>query len=127
MKYSFEKFVRDGFLHARIQGDNDVPTTRRYIGDLVRACEEENCVYVLVEENLEGPRLSVTEIFSIISERVAEVRSAIRVMAFVDASPERLKSNVQFGETVSVNRGMTVKVFDTLKEAETWLRKKISR
>ena len=122
MEYSFEKFPKKGYLHVRIKGDNTASTIRRYLGDMLDACAQEKCENVLIEEVLEGPRLRVGEIYQIISEKVGEVRQALRIMAFVDSHPGRDPSNLQFGEMVSVNRGMLVRGFLTMEEAETWLR-----
>ena len=66
-------------------------------------------------------------IYKIIAEKVGAVREALRLMAFVDAHPGRDPSNVEFGQMVSRNRGMMVRAFGTVKEAETWLRDEISK
>ena len=41
-------------------------------------------------------------------------------LALVDLNEESLQDNL-FAETVAVNRGFNVKVFDNVKEAEIWL------
>ena len=127
MEYSFRKTRKEGYLHVRITGDNDAPTIRRYLEDTLKACAKEKCANVLIEENLEGPRLRIGEIHQIIAEKVGAVREALRLMAFVDAHPRRESSNVEFGETVSRNRGMMVRGFGTVKEAETWLRDSMAK
>lgn len=125
--YSFQYQCKDGYLHIQVKGTNNPESNRRYIQDLVQASMREGCPNVLVEENLEGARLSVTDIFEVLTKMEAEVRSAIRLAALVDVSPGRSDSNQRFGETVAVNRGISVKTFPSVAQAERWLTGKLTR
>ncbi|MBI3855447.1 MAG: hypothetical protein HY293_07125 [Planctomycetes bacterium] len=125
-EYSFSSTHQDGYLHVRVFGVNDAATTRRYIEQVLAAASKVECANVLIEENLEGPRLSLTEIFDIVDEWCGDFRLEIRLLAFVDLNPDRSESNLQFAETISVNRGVTVKAFPTAKQAQAWLRERIS-
>jgi hypothetical protein len=125
MRYSFTADSKEGYLHIRVQGENTPATARRYIKDILAACTAEGCPNVLVEEALVGPRLGIGDIFAIISEKSAAVRPVIRLMAFVDVNATN-PANMKFGEDVAVNRGVTVRVFDTVPEAEKWLRKQLA-
>ena len=126
MEYSFVTTRQEGYLHARIRGKNDVATHLRYIDDVVQACAKAKCPNVLIEENLEGPRLSLGDIFQVISEKIGSVRSVVEAFAFVDVNAESSPSNQSFGEDVAVNRGVKVRAFPTVAEAERWLREKIA-
>ncbi len=53
----------------------------------------------------------------------AAVRPGLIVeqVAYVDTNPEHDSTLLDFIETVAVNRGVRVRVFGTVSEAETWL------
>jgi hypothetical protein len=42
-------------------------------------------------------------------------------MAFVDINPAHDLGEMKFAENVAVNRGISVRVFPTIQEAEAWL------
>src|SRR5262245_28892328 len=107
MDYAFSSELKDGYIHARIRGNSDVPTTARYMEDMFRACKEKNCTHLLIEEQLEGERISMGEIFQLITEKIDALRPAIRVVAFVDVSDRPSVDNMKFAENVIVNRGIT--------------------
>jgi hypothetical protein len=44
-------------------------------------------------------------------------------MAYVDINPEHDLGEMKFSENVAVNRGISVRVFATVQEAEAWLEK----
>jgi hypothetical protein len=113
------------YLHARIVGENTPEVTRAYVVELIDACRKANCTALLVEENLEGPRMGAGELYGIIHELHAEFRSAIHVAAFVDANPLRSDANMQFVENASANRGASVAGFRTVAEAEAWLQQRV--
>ena len=44
-------------------------------------------------------------------------------IAYVDVNPEHPTAHMQFAETVAVNRGMNIRMFATVAEAEEWVRR----
>ena len=62
------------------------------------------CFRVLIEERLDGPRLKIQAVFEIVSQQAARAREVIQAIAYVD-----------------VNRGVPVRVFSSVAEAERWL------
>jgi hypothetical protein len=123
--YQLRIAPKKGCLHARITGENTPEVTRAYVVDLVAACRQAKCAAVLIEENLEGPRMGMGELYSIVHDLHAEFRSAIHVAAFVDVNPLRSDANMRFVEDASVNRGADVAAFPTVAEAEAWLQKRV--
>ena len=116
---------KKGYLHARIVGENTPEVTRAYVVDLIDLCRKANCTAVLVEENLEGPRMGAGELYGIVHDLHAEFRSAIHVAAFVDVNPMRSDANMRFVEDASVNRGASVAAFPTVAQAEAWLQQRV--
>ena len=120
--YSLRFEMKKGYLHFRIGGENTPETTRSYVVDVIDICRKQKCRAILLEENLEGPRMGVGELMSIVQDLHAEFRAAIHFAAFVDVSPGRSDENMRFVEDASVNRGAGVAAFQTVAEAEAWLR-----
>lgn len=125
MEYSFSAELKDGYIHVRVRGTSDMPTTARYMEDMFRACLSHQCSFLLIEEELAGERLSMGEIFQLITEKIDELRPAIRVVAFVDATTQHQGATLDFVDNVITNRGITVSHFWTVAEAEAWLRTQI--
>ena len=73
----------------------------------------------MIEERLEGPRLQTFDVFSVASETCQQALGLFRAVAYVDVNARG--NLMQFAETVAVNRGVPLKVFDTVGEAEAWL------
>ena len=119
--YSCTVESRQGYLHLSIRGENTVANVRRILGDMVAACAQHGSSRVLLKEHLSGPSLSTVEAFEIVSEGSTTARSLVQQIAYVDTNPEHDSSLLQFIETVAVNRGVRVRLFATVREAEAWL------
>jgi hypothetical protein len=124
--YSFTLEEREDYLHIVVRGKNDAATIRRYIKDTLAASIAHSCPNILVEENLDGPRLGMGEVFQIVAEASASARHDVHRIAFVDVHAARSLSNMKFAETVALNRGMMMNVFSTVADAEQWLRSKLA-
>ena len=121
MNYSFISEQKDGYLHVRVGGPNDAATVRRYLMDLLAASVATGCPNVLVEENLEGSRLGMGEIFEIVTKASGAAKHEVHRIAYVDVNPEHNLKSMKFAETVATNRGLTVSVFPSVEEAERWM------
>jgi hypothetical protein len=60
-------------------------------------------------------------VFAIVAERSRTVSLPLRWIAYVDVNPEHSKGRMLFAETVAVRRGINVRVFSTIADAEQWL------
>ena len=121
MRYEFTVEQKPTHLHVRVSGENTPPTIAKYLADTREACARLRCPFVLIEEHLVGPPLNTVQIFGVVTEGSKNVWPTVQRVAFVDASPERDRAGNRFAETVAVNRGVNVRVFDTVGEAERWL------
>ncbi len=61
------------------------------------------------------------QMFQIANEGSQRSRTLIRKIAYVDTNPEHDFADTKFVEDVAVNRGMNVRAFRTVGEAEAWL------
>ena len=123
--YSFVANKADGYLHIVVRGTNDAATIRRYIREGLTAAIDASCPNLLIEEDLEGPRLDMGEIFQIVSEASRSAGTSVQRVAFVDVNPAHSPANMKFAETVARNRGMGMNSFSTVAEAEQWLLSRI--
>ena len=118
MSYQIEFEQCDGFIHARVTGENSISNVQAYLYDIVQVSRERDCYRFLIEEQLQGPRLDVDQIFSIASEGAMGGLGMFHAIAFVDP---KMGEMAYFAETVAMNRGMPVRVFQDVEEAKAWL------
>ena len=84
-----------------------------------RECTARKCFRILIEENLDGPRLDVIKVLKLISEESSKSMGLFRAIAYVDVNA--VGDSMKFIENAAVNRGLPVKVFSTVVDAEKWL------
>jgi hypothetical protein len=114
---SFE--LRGEYLYAYVEGPEDsLEISRSFWFKILRKCREHNLRKVLVEENL-AENTSSAEAYNLVNEMATWGFGNILV-AFVDRQLEHQKIN-RFGELVACNRGLRVRVFDSVNDAEKWL------
>jgi hypothetical protein len=118
---SFElRFVQElTYLHAIVTGTNSRENVAAYLDEVRRECMTRHCDRVLIEERLDGPRLGIMDVFDVAAEGSRRAPAQITAMAYVDVhgSGDLMK----FAETVAMNRGLSVRVFASLPEAQQWL------
>lgn len=125
MSHELSVKSRGAYLHITVTGDNTSEDVRQYLAEVHEACVNHNCAYVLIEENLQGRSLETLELFQVIA-KAAQPSPAVRCVAYIDLNPEHDAKRMKFAETVASNRGMMVKVFTDMAEAEKWLSRYVS-
>ncbi|HSA94752.1 MAG TPA: hypothetical protein VLJ16_01790, partial [Acidobacteriota bacterium] len=68
MAYHLTVFEKPSHLHFVVTGENTKENVAAYLEDVLRECRARNCVKVLIEERLEGPRLGTFDVFALSSE-----------------------------------------------------------
>ncbi len=127
MPYQLTILPQPGYLHLKVTGVNSPETVQAYLKDVVSACAEHRCPNVLIEENLSGPGLKISEIFQVASEGSKHVWPVIQRIAYTDVNPEHDLASMQFAETVAVNRHVNVRVFATIEQAKAWMESAIAQ
>jgi hypothetical protein len=107
------------YLHATVTGTHTPANALRFLQEAHAACVERGKTDVLLEMNLTGPSLDTTSIFRVISERSGDALK-LRKIAYVDAS-SRDPEKMRFAETVAVNRGVNVRLFQDVAKAKEWM------
>ena len=123
MSYQLAIHEKPGYLHFQVTGENSVQSVRGYLLEVSAACAQRQCATVLIEENLQGTGLSLVQIFEIVATGTEQPLLHIRRIAYVDVNSQHSPPNMKFAETVAVNRGLALRLFAKVADAEEWLRK----
>ncbi len=119
MTYKLTIDQKPTYLHMIVTGRNSRENVVQYMEDVIRECTARNCGRVLIEERLEGTRLRTLDVYDIVSQGAKRFVGMLEAMAYVDVNAKG--SLMHFAEDVAANRGIPVKVFSTVDEAENWL------
>jgi len=119
ISYSLTITQKPGYLHAVVTGSNNKENLSRYLAEIRRECSVQGYARVLIEERLEGPRLRTMEVFRCASEGSGRGLGHFEAIAYVDVNAQG--DLMEFAETVAVNRGLPVRVFSLVSDAERWL------
>ena len=112
---------KPGYWHFRVTGPNTPEVVRAYLADIYYACAQGECTAVLIEENLKGRGLGLFDIFEVVTEGSEKTWPYVRRVAYVDVNPEHSLPDMKFAETVAVNRGVNMHLFNNVRDAEAWL------
>lgn len=123
MAYELKIIDKSGYLHCIITGENTKDNIVSYVDDINRECTARNCFMVLIEERLDGPRLSIMDLFEIIQDITNRARGIYKAIVYVDVNAEG--DSMKFAEDACVNRALPLAIFPTVPEAEEWLINKV--
>lgn len=119
MTYALTIIQKPAYLHATITGTNSKENVVSYLSELLQECMARGTDQLLIEERLDGPRVSVADVFQIASKSSGPARGHFKKIAYIDVNA--VGDLMKFAETVAVNRGLPVKVFASVLEADKWL------
>ena len=119
MSYKLTITQKPTYLHIIVTGQLSEENVLRYFEEIHRECTTRNCFRILIEESLDGPRLSVTNVLELVSEESSKSRGLFKAIAYVDVNA--VGDSMKFIENAAVNRGLPVKIFSTVTNAEKWL------
>lgn len=119
MPYKLTIIQKPTYLHAIVTGLNSRETVERYLQEILRECTVRGFFRLLIEERLEGPRLSTLDVFQIAAEGTTSAGGNFEAIAYVDINAQ--DGLMKFAETVAANRFLPVKVFSSVSDAEKWL------
>jgi len=110
---------RPTYLYARAEGNLTPENALKFLEEAYAACLRTGQPDVLLDMQLHGPNLATTSVYEVISQRAADGGKLGRI-AYVPFGKDD-RSMAYFAETVAVNRGVNVRLFDSLTAAERWL------
>ena len=121
MSYTIETVRKPLYLHLKVTGENSLRTVRDYLAEILDICARSTCTAVLIEEQLEGARLNTLDVFNAVRSGASNAGRFPRVIAYVDVNAGSGPGLMHFAESLAQGRGINVRVFDTVPEAEDWL------
>jgi hypothetical protein len=121
MSYELRVIETPSHLHVRASGTHTPRNARQFLVDAYEACVRLKHTAVLLEMNLVGPSMSTLALFGVVEERASQGQQ-LKKIAYVDASVERGLEDKVFAETVARNRGVNVRFFQCVAEAEKWMK-----
>ena len=110
---------RPTYIYARADGELTPANALRFLEEAYAACLRSGRGDLLLDMQLHGPDLNTTNVYEVISQRVA-YGSKLRKIAYVPFQRGD-RSMAHFAETVAVNRGVNVRLFESVAAAERWL------
>lgn len=119
MAISYTFTLKGDTLYVKTQGSDDsLEEVVQYGMAIIQAAQASGCRRVLCDELELIYRLGTIDTFSA-AETISHHAPRVGRVAIV-CKPQQL-SDAEFWETVAVNRGLMVRVFPALSEAEAWL------
>lgn len=112
---------RPNYLYATVVGDNTVETIGRYIADIREACLRLGVFKVLAVVHLDGPGVSMLDLYKVVAAGSDETAGTGIRAAYVELNQNRSGENMRMAENVAHTRGIPVRTFRDVKAAETWL------
>jgi len=111
----------NGVIEVRISGTPDRQSMAQLWKDIIAACSEHRCLYILGVSNIDRPQ----RVADAIDHQAIFLEAGVTIdhrIAWVQPDPEAMKMT-QLAETVLLNRGMAYgRLFTDEYEARRWLR-----
>jgi hypothetical protein len=120
MAYQLTIEERPSYVHATAVGERTPANALRFLEEAYTACVKSGRSDLLLDMQFTGPSLNTTSIYQVISQRVPDGRN-LRKIAYVDSSTDFDPGMPVFAETVAVNRGVNVRLFQSVELAKEWL------
>jgi hypothetical protein len=119
MEYELLLEEHAGYVHAIGKGPRTADNARRFLREAGEACVRSGRGALLVEFAFTGPPLDSRNIFAILQDRLRN-GMRLRRIAYVESTLDD-PAKAHFAETVARNRGVNVKLFESVDAARTWL------
>ena len=119
MAYHLKIEERPTYVYARADGDLNAENALRFLEQAYAACVKSGRAALLLDMQLHGPKMPTTSVYEVISQRAAD-GSKLGKIAYVPYAGDD-RSTAYFAETVAMNRGVNVRLFESVAAAERWL------
>ena len=117
-KLDFEH--RDEYLYAFVgEGTDSLSVSKDFWLKILTEAQKQRYRKVLIEEDLNG-MIAFTELYEL-AVWLSNLQFENILVGFVDRHPEHQEQN-KFGELIATNRGFRVGVFDSIEQAEKYLK-----
>ena len=121
MAYEVKVTQKPTYLYFIVTGQNSADTILRYVDEINRECVARKCFRILIEERIDGPRLSIMDVFELVQNVSSKYVGVFKAIAYVDVNAK--DDSMKFAENACVNRSLPLAVFSTVANAKKWLMK----
>ena len=119
MTYQVNFEQRQDYLVAIVTGENSAATVLGFLDDIMAECKKQDCFRVVIDKRTEGARLGVNDVFELVSQGAVKALGFFEAVAVVDPQTGEM---IKYAEKLAMNRGVPIKMHDTVAEAELWMR-----
>jgi len=109
------------YLHVTVAGDNTPETVLRYMMEVRAECLRVKIFNVLIVVDLEGPGISMLEIYKVLATSVDTAVGLGMRVGYVDLNPLHSEANMLLAENVAMTRGIPVRTFRDVEQAREWV------
>jgi len=121
MDYELEINQDDGFVTARLSGARRPDSLIEAAAEITADCRGWGIFRVLIDVRKMTGELDTLETFDVAGRGIPNRTEARRLVRSAILDRAENIHRIRFFETVAVNRGLTVKVFDGEADAVRWL------
>ena len=119
MSYRLTVEVRPAYLHAKVVGERTAANLLRFLEESYASCVKSGRTALLLDVGFSGPSLNTTSVYNVILQRLMDARKLHKI-AYVQTNTDD-PAIPYFAETVALNRGVNVRLFQSVAEAGEWL------
>ena len=126
MSMALQISAKSGALHVKATGKFSLAEAKRTFGEMMRAMVQHKADKVLFDgRTVDGnPKVMERFYFGEFAAHTVNDHALLelcRYPRFAYVLQEPMLDPARFGETVAVNRGMHIRAFDNINDAQTWL------
>jgi hypothetical protein len=114
---------RDNIIEVYVQGDLTLQRIKEIVSEVLKACKEQNCLFILSDFREAVVKLSTMEIYElpkVLSEMAVSSGLVVYKLRRAFVAQKRL-DDLEFFETVTANKGQNMKLFHDIDDAKEWL------
>jgi len=119
-QYQISIEQRPRYLYVTVHGENTSETILRYLADIREACLRLAQRNVLLVVELQGPGMSMLDVYKAVAAGFDSAAGTGIRAAYVDLL-EHSVANMLLAENVAMTRGLPVRTFKDIGDAEAWL------
>ena len=120
MTYQLTTHPNPVYLHVQVTGENSSSNVVNYVHEIGEICAKHNHSTVLIEENLQGPGLSMFDIVKVFKS-LRSVPQQLHWLIYVDTNPAHDPIMMDFARELAIRRGLRVRLCRSVKEAKEWI------
>lgn len=119
MAIYYQLNAKDQLLFCKTSGyDENLEDTLAYGAAVMQACLDAGCTHVLCDERGLEYRLDTIDTYELAKYYAEHVPLVVK--AAIVCNPAHIE-DAEFWENVAINRGLSVRVFKNIEDAEAWL------